>query len=65
VINQYDPVCFAGVRSDLYVDVVRGIVEGMGPGGFDVLIDDTHARHDISVAARAVILELIDGLGRP
>jgi hypothetical protein len=62
ILNQYDPVCFAGIRSQLYGETVSRIVDGLGAGGFEVFVDDTHARHDISVAARARILELIRGL---
>ena len=62
ILNQYDPVCFAGIRSQLYAETVSNIVDSLGPGGFEVFVDDTHARHDISVAARSLILELIGGL---
>lgn len=48
VINQYDPCCFAGIKSETYRDIVRQRVRQLGRGNFDVLVDDTHDNHAIS-----------------
>jgi hypothetical protein len=59
VLNQYDPVCFAGIRSRLYEPAVRDCVAAAGPGAFRVFVDDTHAAHAISPAAADLVLDLI------
>ena len=58
VLNQYDPCCFAGVRSRVYETVVAERVASMGAGGFAVLIDDSHAAHAISPIAVGEFLVL-------
>jgi hypothetical protein len=59
VLNQYDPVCFAGIRSQLYESAVRDCVAAAGAGEFRVFVDGTHARHAISPAAANLVLELV------
>ena len=63
VLNQYDPCCFAGARSELYEPVVQQWLDANGAGEFRVLVDDTHAKHAISPATQAVLKDLIPGLG--
>lgn len=63
VLNQFDPVCFSGVRARLYEPAVQQWLDAHSGGEFRVLIDDTHAEHAISVAAQGILMELIPGLG--
>ncbi|MBI1371223.1 MAG: hypothetical protein GC159_00455 [Phycisphaera sp.] len=51
VLNQYDACCFGGVGYQTYAGEVTRRVDAIGPGAFNVWIDDTHAEHQISDAA--------------
>lgn len=58
IVNRYDPCCFFGSDAKLLEPVVADALAGIGMGGsFAVLVDDTHARHAISPAALARIIE--------
>jgi hypothetical protein len=65
VLNQFDPVCFSGVRARLYEPVIQQWLDANGGGEFRVLIDDTHADHAISAATQDILIELIPGLIEP
>lgn len=57
IFNRYDRCCYNGTRPLLYEKAVEKAVRESGGGGFDVVIDETHARHKISRWAFACILE--------
>jgi pimeloyl-ACP methyl ester carboxylesterase len=46
--NRYDRCCFNGTRGLLYKPAITDAVEAIGAGSFEVVIDETHARHKIS-----------------
>ena len=46
--NRYDRCCYNGLRSLVYEKAVQAAVRESGGGSFDVVIDETHARHKIS-----------------
>lgn len=60
ILNRFDPCCFSGTRWVSYRDVVSERVRALGPGVFDVMMDETHRRHWISDAARARIISELD-----
>ena len=57
VINEYDNLTYRGIAARYYEDAVSSVVESMESGSFKIFIDDTHTRHEISPAARSVILD--------
>jgi len=48
IYNRYDRCCYDGIRGTLFAATVAKGVGTIGGGRFDVLIDETHARHKIS-----------------
>ncbi len=46
--NRYDRCCYSGSRSLLYEKAVQLAVKRVGGGIFDVVVDETHARHKVS-----------------
>jgi len=46
--NRYDRCCYNGTRPLLYEKAVKAAVRESGGGAFDVVLDETHARHKIS-----------------
>jgi hypothetical protein len=57
ILNQYDPCCFAGTKSNTYKDIVKQRVTSLGAGQYDVFLDTTHRRHAISDASMNRILD--------
>ena len=48
IYNRYDRCCYDGIRSDLFAETTAKAAKNVGGGRFEVLIDETHARHKIS-----------------
>lgn len=61
VLNQFDPCCFAGTKSQTYSDIVSRRVQALGSGSYDLYLDDTHKKHAISEAALDRIIGVIEG----
>ncbi|MEX2614512.1 MAG: alpha/beta hydrolase [Alphaproteobacteria bacterium] len=57
IFNRYDGCCYRNTLGMLYEPAVRDAVARAGGGGFDVLIDESHADHKVSDWATARILE--------
>ncbi len=57
IFNRYDRCCYRNTLGKLYEPAVRDAVARAGEGGFDVLIDESHADHKVSDWAIARILE--------
>ena len=57
IYNRFDRCCWRNRIGTLYESAVNDAVGRIGPGGFRVLIDETHARHKISKYALNVIIE--------
>ncbi len=60
VLNKYDSCCFAGIKWQTYVDVVKTRVGDLGQGKWDLYVDDSHDGHKISVATRDKIIVLLN-----
>ena len=61
VLNRYDSCCFAGVRHRTYETHVRAAVAKVGPGAFDVYLDESHRAHLISKdALKAAVAPLLE-----
>ncbi|KER06992.1 hypothetical protein AAA799E16_00142 [Marine Group I thaumarchaeote SCGC AAA799-E16] len=59
IFNKYDPCCFPG---DVYLDyepIISTKVSSLGPGSFEIFIDDTHNEHKISEHTLNFILKLL------
>jgi hypothetical protein len=61
ILNRFDPCCFGGTRWATYRDVVSARVRSLGPGSFDVFMDESHQKHRIS---RVALARILDELGR-
>jgi len=48
IFNRYDGCCFVNRKGKLYEAAVKQAVTQSGGGRFDVVIDETHTRHQIS-----------------
>ncbi len=60
IFNRYDRCCFRNTKGLLYKDAISDAADEIGEGGgFDVLIDETHAEHEISDWAVARVLDLL------
>lgn len=55
ILNEFDPCCFAGRAALTYRDAVARRARSLG-GRFDLLLDSTHERHEISEWAVGRIL---------
>lgn len=59
IINKYDPCCFSGTKWETYRDFVRARVRKLGPGDYDLFLDDSQLEHIISeVAMKRILAEL-------
>jgi len=57
VFNRFDRCCYSNTKGKLYEKAVKDAARLAGGGQFDVLIDETHARHKISDYAMETILK--------
>jgi hypothetical protein len=60
IINKYDSACFAGVKSQTYVPIIKEKIAKLGQGKWNLLLDDTHYTHTISSHAMKTILKELD-----
>jgi pimeloyl-ACP methyl ester carboxylesterase len=60
IFNRFDRCCYRNTLGKLYEAAVRDAVGRAGEGGFEVLIDETHADHKVSDWAIDRILERLD-----
>ena len=60
--NRYDRCCYNGLRPLVYEEDVQEAVRESGGGAFDVVIDETHARHKVS---RWAFRRIVEDLLRP
>jgi len=59
IFNKNDPCCFSGNGYETYEFVIKDKMLQLGEGNFQILIDDTHNEHKISVYALKLIYESI------
>ena len=59
IFNKNDPCCFSGNGYETYEFVVKDKMLQLGKGNFQILIDDTHNEHKISVHTLKLIHESI------
>lgn len=57
IYNKYDSCCWDGEYFKTYANVVKNKIKNLGKGSYEVYLDDTHRRHQISNHALNVILE--------
>ncbi len=60
VLNEFDKCCFSGTGYRTYVDIIKGRVQKLGKGSFDVFLDSSHHEHKISDIAIGLILESLE-----
>ena len=56
VLNKYDECCFAGVLYQTYLNHVQEAVSDVGNGKFDVFLDESHRKHQISDETLAIVI---------
>ena len=56
IFNRFDRCCYSGVKGKHYEKAVQDTVKAIGDGGFQVMLDETHARHTVSGFAMKAIL---------
>jgi hypothetical protein len=56
VLNQFDPCCFAGTKSDTYKKIVIDRIRDLGMGKYDLFLDTSDSGHSISDVAMLKIL---------
>jgi hypothetical protein len=61
IVNEHDPCCHGGREYELFEGVVRDRVAALGPGSFDVFLDEGHRRHRISRKALGRIIQELGG----
>jgi hypothetical protein len=59
IFNEYDPCCFAGTTYKSYEDDIKQKINELGTGKFDILLDSTHKKHEISEFALNNIQKLL------
>lgn len=59
ILNRYDPVIGGGVRGKYYEKGVQNALAHLGPGCFDVYIDESHYGHKISTTAMQHVLAIL------
>jgi hypothetical protein len=56
IFNKYDPCCFSGELYQTYENEVKESISKLSRGNFDVYLDDTHKKHQISESALEIII---------
>ena len=56
IFNKYDPCCFSGELYQTYENEVKESISKLSRGHFDVYLDDTHKKHQISESALEIII---------
>ena len=59
VFNKFDPCCFSGTLFELYENEIHESISKLNSGSFEIILDDTHKKHEISEFALNSILEKI------
>jgi len=62
IFNRFDRCCFRNVKGLHYAPAVKAAVNKIGPGRFEVVLDETHADHKVSDFA---IETIIKDMARP
>lgn len=59
IFNKFDPCCFDGTSSLLFLEPVQKTLKQLEKGDFDIIIDDTTDKHEISDNTFDQILKLM------
>ena len=57
ILNEFDACCFSGTGFKSYKNIVKNIVKNLSEGSYDVFLDSTHRKHQISPKALEVIFK--------
>lgn len=60
ILNKYDACCNAGTKWKTYKKIVQSRVSELGPGEFELFMDDSHHEHIISELAMQKILQELE-----
>ena len=60
ILNKYDPCCFSGDYSNTYKNVIAKRLSKLNNGEYDIFVDDSHSKHQISPVAIKLILNTIE-----
>ena len=59
IFNKFDPCCFSGTLFELYESDLHESISKLNSGSFEIILDDTHKKHEISKFALKSIFEKI------
>ena len=59
IFNKFDPCCFSGTLFELYETDLHESISKLNSGSFEIILDDTHKKHEISKFALKLIFEKI------
>ena len=59
IFNKNDPCCYSGSGYEIYELIIKDKMLQLGNGNFQILVDDTHDEHKISVHTLKLIHESI------
>jgi len=57
IFNKYDTCCFAGDLYKSYEDEIKTKISMLEKGKFEIYLDDTHKKHEISEHALQIIID--------
>lgn len=60
ILNEFDDCCFRGTGANSYKEIVKNRVEKIGEGSYNLFIDATHMKHQISPKALELIFEHLE-----
>lgn len=59
VFNKFDPCCFSGTLYENYENEMYDTISKLNSGSFEIILDDTHNKHEISEFALNSLLKKI------
>jgi hypothetical protein len=60
ILNQFDALCFWGVRASTYSDIVSQRVDALVKGNWDFLLDEKNQAHSISSETQEKIINILN-----
>lgn len=57
ILNEFDNCCFRGTGANSYKEIIQNRINSIGEGQYNLFIDATHTKHQISPRALDIIFE--------
>jgi hypothetical protein len=62
ILNEFDNCCFRGTGANSYKEIVKNTVSSLGEGSYNLFIDATHTKHQISSKALELIFKHLQNI---